>query len=766
MPISTASSPSSTTRSSIRLERHVAEDRIEHAEFHQQPPSQSWSPGQSLGPPRTDVHRCRAKGWTIDRSGRYGGRQRGADPSPAPRRRSIECDCEQGVRCSGSCSSWRRAVGRPPHPAVVERRRRARLLDHRGQRRSRRSDSRRSSIASPRRPGIEVELVAIGEDQLQAQITAAGAAGHAARRLRRDLARASPIPSPPTARERRRRATAVVDALGRDTFSAERARARDGRRRASSACPATAGRSSSSTARTSSTPQASSRRHVRDDPGRRRRRSTAGDGGHRGRDRPGRLVHPADLRVLRARQRLRGRSTTTAPSCSTSPQCVETFRLLHRPHQERLRRRGVQDADTTRAAYFAGDAAMIVWSSFLLDELAGLRDDALPTCDRVPDGPALPGQQQRRRDRDQRARAGEAVPVRRADRRSSISQDADTEEAAASLRRVHDERRLRRLAGARPRGQVPDSARHGREPDRVRRRLGRRSRPASTRKEPLGEIYPAEVLDALTHEHRHDGPLGLSRRARAALVGAAPRRAAGPEGPRRGARRVELTPEEAAAKAQADVEELVELARVSAALRTNRVAPMTADQATGVGDAPPIDPAPSRRAGPACSSSRRPSIVVMVAVVIPILWTIFIAFQRLRLRDLRRSGIFGAEFTLDNFIAVLHLAGLLRGADGHAHLQRRRDGARHRRWGWSRPSSCARRSAAGRSCAALDAAAVRHARGGRRRSCGRSCSTRTWASSTRSARTCSAGSEAIPFLSQRSGDVDDPRRLDSASRSR
>lgn len=41
---------------------------------------------------------------------------------------------------------------------------------------------------------------------------------------------------------------------------------------------------------------------------------------------------------------------------------------------------GAQDVDTTRATYFAGQAAMVIWSSFILDELAGLRDDALPTC--------------------------------------------------------------------------------------------------------------------------------------------------------------------------------------------------------------------------------------------------------------------------------------------------------------------------------------------------------------------------------------------------
>ncbi|GAA1960065.1 ABC transporter substrate-binding protein [Microbacterium deminutum] len=46
---------------------------------------------------------------------------------------------------------------------------------------------------------------------------------------------------------------------------------------------------------------------------------------------------------------------------------------------------GNQDADTTRATYFSGGAAMVVWSSFLLDELAGLRKDALPTCPECTD---------------------------------------------------------------------------------------------------------------------------------------------------------------------------------------------------------------------------------------------------------------------------------------------------------------------------------------------------------------------------------------------
>lgn len=62
-----------------------------------------------------------------------------------------------------------------------------------------------------------------------------------------------------------------------------------------------------------------------------------------------------------------------------SENCAETLRFysdLIREHSVA----GNQDADTTRAAYFSGRAGMILWSSFLLDELAGLRNDAMPNC--------------------------------------------------------------------------------------------------------------------------------------------------------------------------------------------------------------------------------------------------------------------------------------------------------------------------------------------------------------------------------------------------
>ena len=50
---------------------------------------------------------------------------------------------------------------------------------------------------------------------------------------------------------------------------------------------------------------------------------------------------------------------------------------------------GAQDVDTVRAQYFAGKAAMIVWSTFILDEMAALRDDALPSCPQCKQNPTF-----------------------------------------------------------------------------------------------------------------------------------------------------------------------------------------------------------------------------------------------------------------------------------------------------------------------------------------------------------------------------------------
>ncbi len=49
-------------------------------------------------------------------------------------------------------------------------------------------------------------------------------------------------------------------------------------------------------------------------------------------------------------------------------------------------------------------------------------------------------------------------------------------------------------------------------------------------------------------------------------------------------------------------------------------------------------------------------LIVTVIVLIPIAWTVMIAFQKIKLINLRRTGLFG-RYTLDNFVNVLTSAG-------------------------------------------------------------------------------------------------------------
>ena len=71
-----------------------------------------------------------------------------------------------------------------------------------------------------------------------------------------------------------------------------------------------------------------------------------------------------------------------------SDQCVEALDF-YGELQQNYSVSGAQDVDTTRASYFAGQAAMIIWSTFILDEMAGLRNDALPTCAECKKDPAF-----------------------------------------------------------------------------------------------------------------------------------------------------------------------------------------------------------------------------------------------------------------------------------------------------------------------------------------------------------------------------------------
>lgn len=71
-----------------------------------------------------------------------------------------------------------------------------------------------------------------------------------------------------------------------------------------------------------------------------------------------------------------------------APNCVEAIDFFTKLVSE-YGPPGVLDVVSTRATYFAGQAAMIVWPSFIMDEMAGLRYAALPTCAQCVDNIAF-----------------------------------------------------------------------------------------------------------------------------------------------------------------------------------------------------------------------------------------------------------------------------------------------------------------------------------------------------------------------------------------
>lgn len=145
----------------------------------------------------------------------------------------------------------------------------------------------------------------------------------------------------------------------------------------------------------------------------------------------------------------------------------------------------------SRELYFAGRAAMIIWSPFILDELAGLRDSAPPAINDDPTsrelaektgvvtnfaGPSNPG--------------GAAW----ADIRFfSISADADTENAQAFVKFCMDEGYAGTL-GIAPEGKFP--IRRGDSADAEKFvKIWAQLPVGVDRKAPLGFLYPPEVID-------------------------------------------------------------------------------------------------------------------------------------------------------------------------------------------------------------------------------------------------------------------------------
>ena len=176
-----------------------------------------------------------------------------------------------------------------------------------------------------------------------------------------------------------------------------------------------------------------------------------------------------------------------------TPECAEAF-SFYGDLIEQYSVPGAQDVDTTRATYFAGDAAMVIWSSFILDELAGLRNDAKPSCPECRNDPAFLAENSgvvtavQGPSGDDPAQFGEVV--------SWVATIDANAEASQQFISYMMEEGYEDWIGFAPEGKIP--TRQGTQDEATKFIDAWSELPAGVdTKAPLSDFYDAEVLDAL-----------------------------------------------------------------------------------------------------------------------------------------------------------------------------------------------------------------------------------------------------------------------------
>ncbi|MFJ8149698.1 ABC transporter substrate-binding protein [Streptomyces sp. NPDC096048] len=198
-----------------------------------------------------------------------------------------------------------------------------------------------------------------------------------------------------------------------------------------------------------------------------------------------------------------------------SPRCEAAFRTY-----DQLARAygapGTQTVDSTRATYFAGRSSMVIWSSFLLDELAGLRKDALPSCPQCANDPRYLS------DNSGIVTAMKGPDAKEAAQFGEITSWVTTKTAETAASREFIEYMMgtgyESWFGMAPEGKIPVRTGTAAEPDRYLDAWRSSDIGVDTRK-PLDEVFPESLLDQLA-----DG-VGAMRRwgitqGEGALVGA------------------------------------------------------------------------------------------------------------------------------------------------------------------------------------------------------------------------------------------------------
>lgn len=204
-----------------------------------------------------------------------------------------------------------------------------------------------------------------------------------------------------------------------------------------------------------------------------------------------------------------GKPALDSPACRTA---FTAYDDLARKHGAP----GTQSVDTTRATYFAGKSSSMVWSSFLLDELAGLRSDALPSCPQCKKDPGFLARNTgivtslQGPDGKEPAQFGEITSW-------AVTRTAETK-ASASFIEYMMGKGYQDWFGMAPEGKIP--VRTGTEDDPgVFQRAWRASVMGVDKRESMQKAYPSELLDRLVAGVGDMKRWGLTQ-GQGALVGA------------------------------------------------------------------------------------------------------------------------------------------------------------------------------------------------------------------------------------------------------
>ncbi|MFE5208014.1 ABC transporter substrate-binding protein [Streptomyces sp. NPDC056600] len=199
-----------------------------------------------------------------------------------------------------------------------------------------------------------------------------------------------------------------------------------------------------------------------------------------------------------------------------SPRCERAFAVYDRLARD-YGAPGTQTVDSTRATYFAGRSSMVIWSSFVLDEMAGLRADALPSCPECAKDPRFLSRNSgiitslRGPDATEPAQFGEVTSW-------AVTRTAE-EDASRRFVEYMMGAGYEGWFGMAPEGKIPVRRGTAEEPDRYLR-AWRSSELGVDRRRPIDEVYPPELLDRLVEGVRRIRRWGIAQ-GEGALVGAA-----------------------------------------------------------------------------------------------------------------------------------------------------------------------------------------------------------------------------------------------------